>query len=111
MEERMSKVCDEMAQQKKGSFRKSDDAIIDVSTLGPVYCDILRQRRGGKSSKIMLKKNPIEKKDVKQIDSETKCKMPKIGKSQSMVAINEFNSSPVKVTSFKSRFSIKKRNI
>ena len=41
----MSAVCEQMAAEEKSSYRKSDDAVIDISTLGPVYCDILRQRR------------------------------------------------------------------
>ena len=36
---------DKMAQTKQHSYRKSDDAQIDVNKHGPVYCKILKKRR------------------------------------------------------------------
>lgn len=34
-----------MARRQNHSYRKSDDALLDVNALGPVYCKIMRKRR------------------------------------------------------------------
>jgi len=45
MQDRMSDTCELMARKQRSSYRKSDDALLDKNTLGPVYANILRKRR------------------------------------------------------------------
>lgn len=39
-QERMSETFDEMARKKNGGYRRSDNALLDKNTLGPVYYKI-----------------------------------------------------------------------
>ena len=45
MHDKMSETCDIMASKQTHSYRKSDDALLDKNSLGPVYYKILKQRR------------------------------------------------------------------
>ena len=71
----MSQTCEQMARRQNHSYRKSDDALLDVNVLGPVYCKIMRKRR----KKGMAYKKEIQghRKSVQTDFQEIACDQPK----------------------------------